>query len=191
MTPIKRILAVSLGAALATTTLSGSGPSSDEQRTRRGGQEGELVVEHPGGRLGGSATDEAKKPYTDYLIRIRNVTSTQPVWSVPLAPDGKFFLSGLPLPDKYLVELHLKTRPDNNVETRLVCTEGPFELKPPGEREHFTDEKLDINIECGQSAAWLWLAALAGGSNSIAGVLASGNAVSPGQSPPAEQSASR
>lgn len=186
MTSIKRILAISLSAALATTTLAGSAPEQ-----RRGGQEGEQLVDHPGGRLGGTATDEAKKPYTDYLIRIRNVSSTQPIWTVPLNPQGKFYISGLPLPDKYLVELHLKTRPDNNVETRLVCTEGPFELKQEEDNDHnhFTDAKLDIDIECGQSASWLWLAAIAGGTNAVAGILASG--VAPTGLGPAEQSASR
>ena len=42
------------------------------------------------GAIGGKAADEAKKPYSDYVVQLRDVTSGQVVSTKPLDPQGQF-----------------------------------------------------------------------------------------------------
>jgi len=103
------------------------------------------------GQLAGTAKDEAKKPYTDYLVRARSVVNGQVAATSPLDTDAKFVLPKLDM-NRFLVELVLVK---NN---KVVCTEGPFTLttgKPV---------KDDVKISCGVPAAlWLLPAAAAAG----------------------------
>ena len=112
------------------------------------------------GTIAGTAKREARKPFPDYSVRLRNVQQGVIAATVQLDPSGDFTLAGVD-PANYLVELL-------NAKGKVVCTEGPFDLsKQPS--------KTGVNIECGQPAAW-WLLAAAGAAGITAGVVANGPA---------------
>jgi hypothetical protein len=116
------------------------------------------------GTIAGKATDEAKKPYSDYQVQLRDAATGQIVSTVPLGSEGEFTLANLPLSRRLLVELyHLR-------ESRVICTEGPYTLA--GSRV----SRTDVNIDCGAVPAALWLlGASAGTAAAIALSRASGS----------------
>ena len=98
------------------------------------------------GTISGTADKEAKKPYTGYSVRARNVQAGSIASTVQLDATGKFELIGVD-PANYLVELV-------NTKGKVVCTEGPFDLsKQP--------LQAGVKIECGNPEALLILAAAA------------------------------
>jgi hypothetical protein len=100
------------------------------------------------GILSGKA-DAAKKPYSDYKVQVRDMTTNQIVTTTQLDQQGRFAINGLGLPGKYSLELVQ----GNSVK----CTAGPYALATPS----FVS-KTDVNIACGGNAA-LWIIAAAGG----------------------------
>ena len=108
------------------------------------------------GAISGTARKEAKKPFTDYSVRARNVAQGVIASTVQLDVDGNFAMAGID-PAKYLVELL-------DSKGKVVCTEGPFDLSTQ-------PSKSGVNIECGKPAAW-WLLAAAGAAGITAGVVA-------------------
>jgi len=109
------------------------------------------------GSIAGTARKEAKKPFTDYSVRARNVAQGTIAGTVTLDPNGNFTMASID-PANYLVELL-------DSKGKVVCTEGPFDLsKQPS--------KTGVNIECGKPAAW-WLLAAAGAAGITAGVVSS------------------
>jgi hypothetical protein len=102
------------------------------------------------GIISGKANDEAKKPYTDYKVNLRNVV-TGAIVSVPLDPQGRFAFNGLALPGRYMVELF------SIKANKVVCTAGPYGLSSPS----FVS-KTDVNVNCGTNPA-VWILAAAGG----------------------------
>lgn len=111
--------------------------------------------------LAGSAKDEAKKPYSDYTVRARDVKIGTISGSGLLDPQGAFSLVGL-ASQNYLVELV-------NKDGKVVCTEGPFDLaKQP--------IKSDVIIDCGGIPAAWWLVGAAAAAGITAGVIAATNA---------------
>ncbi|HTK29883.1 MAG TPA: hypothetical protein VL309_10045 [Vicinamibacterales bacterium] len=106
--------------------------------------------------LGGTAKKEAKKPYTDYTVRIRNVQQGQVAGTLPLDTDAKFTVPNLP-PAQYVVELL-------NHDGKVVCTEGPFDM---------THQliKDDVDISCNHVPAAWWLVGAAAAAGITAGVL--------------------
>jgi hypothetical protein len=108
------------------------------------------------GTIAGKADDEAKKPYADYAVQLRDVVSGQVTSTRPLGLEGQFSFTGVALSSKYLVELvQIK-------EKKIVCTEGPYELTTS------VTNKLDVNISCGKVPAAIWL--LAAGAGAAAAV---------------------
>src|SRR5215208_1384149 len=69
------------------------------------------------GSISGKATDEAKKPYSDYSVMVRDVATGQVTGTVPLDLQGKFAFANLPLSKKYVVELF------NIKHSKVVCAE--------------------------------------------------------------------
>lgn len=116
------------------------------------------------GTISGSADKEAKKPYTDYSVRARNVQAGSIASTATLDAEGKFVLAGVDTAN-YLVELLDK-------KGKVICTEGPFDLSKQPLRS-------GVKIECGNPAAW-WLLAAAGAAGITAGVVSNGPA-SPSQ----------
>ena len=98
------------------------------------------------GQISGKATDEAKKPYADYAVQLRDALTGQLVSTVPLNQEGRFSFSELPLTKRYLVELFQVK------QNKIVCTEGPYALTPPARIS-----KTDVNINCGTNPAMYWL----------------------------------
>jgi hypothetical protein len=104
-----------------------------------------LGAQQPQGILGGKATDEAREPYSDYAVQVRDVTTGQVVQTRQLSLQGLFSFGSLPLTKPYLIELfHQKER-------RVICTEGPFTLTAT------TPAKTDVSISCGKAPAAVWL----------------------------------
>ena len=120
MIRVQRLLALSLTAAVLMTAV----PMQADQNT---------------GQLAGKATEEAKRPYSNYSVRAR-LASGGSGNTVPLGADGRFAITGLSFPGDYLVELI------NNSAGNVVCTEGPFR-----------NAKGNINIDCGKTHAAQWL----------------------------------
>lgn len=111
--------------------------------------------------LAGSAKDEAKKPYSDYTVRARDVRAGTIAGSGLLDPQGGFSLVGLSS-QNYLVELV-------NKNGKVVCTEGPFDLA----RQPI---KSDVIVDCGGIPAAWWLVGAAAAAGITAGVIAAGDA---------------
>lgn len=110
------------------------------------------------GLLAGTAQNEAKTPYSNYRVDVRDVTSLQIVGTSPLDPQAKFSVPSLALGKKYQVEL-VKIEKDH---TKIVCTEGPYTLSTT------LLSKTDIDINCGTNPAAWWLAAAGGAAAAIA-----------------------
>lgn len=114
------------------------------------------------GMLGGTAKDEAKKPYTDYTVRARDVAQGTIAATVPLDSQARFSLANLTTTN-FLVELV-------NKNGKVVCTEGPYLLTQA------VPLKTDVNIACGvPPAAWLLLGAAAAAGVTV-GVVSDGPA---------------
>lgn len=108
------------------------------------------------GVIAGKATDEAKKPYSDYTVRLRDVVTGQIATTVPLNAQGRFSFSAVALSTRYLVELF------STKQNKVVCTEGPYTLTTNAV------SKTDVNINCGTNPAAWWLAAAGGAAALIA-----------------------
>ena len=117
--------------------------------------------------IAGTAKDEAKKPYTDYTVRARDVATGMIAGNVPLNQEGNFSLPDL-ASARYLIEL---VEHKNN-QDKVICTEGPFDM---------TQQilKNDVVIDCGKKPLALLLITGAAAAGITAGVVL-GNA-SPSQ----------
>ena len=109
--------------------------------------------------LAGTAKDEAKKPYTEYTVRARDVKAGTIGGSTPLDVYGSFSLIGLTT-QNYLVELL-------NKDGKVVCTEGPFDMSKQA-------VKSDVVISCGGIPAAWWLVGAAAAAGITAGIIAAG-----------------
>jgi hypothetical protein len=135
---IQRMLAIALAAVIT----AGATPSWAQQTN---------------GIISGTADDEAKKPYSDFAVQLRDVATGQVVNSVALNALGQFSFENVGVSQQLLVELV-------NVKSKnTVCTEGPFALTPTAL------SKTNVKIDCGRvpTAAWI-LAAGAGTAAAIA-----------------------
>jgi hypothetical protein len=108
------------------------------------------------GTIAGKATDEAKQPYSDYAVQLRDVSTGQVVNTLPLNVEGKFSFASVAIARTYLVELvQIKER-------KIICTEGPYSLTTAAV------SKVDVNISCGKVPVAIWL--LAAGAGAAAAV---------------------
>jgi hypothetical protein len=113
----------------------------------------------PTGSIAGRATDEARRPYSNYVVQLRDVDTGQIVNSVPLDSQGRYQFQNLPLSRHFLVELY-------NVRDReMICTEGPQTLTA------IAAERNDLNIDCGATPAALWLLMAAAGAVAATGIV--------------------
>ena len=107
--------------------------------------------------IAGTAEKEAKKPYSDWKVRARDVKGGTVTPATTVANDGKFSLTGLGT-SNYVVELV-------NKDNKVVCTEGPFDLSKQA-------VKSDVIIDCGKIPAAWWLVGAAAAAGITAGVVA-------------------
>ena len=127
-----------------------------------------LFAQQPNGLVSGTAKDEAKKPYTDYSVRARDVRQGQIAATTPLDIDGAFSLPNLGT-SNYLIELV-------NKNGKVVCTEGPYDLeKLPNKM------KAGVVIDCNKIPMAWWLVGIA----SAAGVTAGATTTQPIEATPA------
>jgi hypothetical protein len=111
----------------------------------------------PSVSISGIAKKEAKKPYTDYTTRARDVQSGVIAGTATNGdPDANFTITGLP-PANYVVELL-------NKDGKIVCTEGPYDLTK-------TFVKNDVDISCNKVPAAWWLLGVAAAAGITAGVV--------------------
>ena len=111
----------------------------------------------PSVSLTGKAKKEAKKPYTDYTTRARDVqTGVIAGTETNADPDANFSITGLP-PANYVVELL-------NKDGKIVCTEGPFDMT-----RFYVMNEVDIN--CNKVPAAWWLLGVASAAGTTAGVV--------------------
>jgi hypothetical protein len=116
------------------------------------------------GTISGKATDEARQPYSDYAVQLRDVTTGQVTTTRPLDQQGLFSFTGVALTRPYLVELfHTKER-------RVICTEGPVTLTAT------QTLKSDVSINCGKAPAALWV--LLAGAGAAAAIAVAARSVS-------------
>ena len=107
--------------------------------------------------ISGIAKKEAKKPYTDYTTRARDVQTGVIAGTATNAdPDANFTITGLP-PANYVVELL-------NKDGKIVCTEGPYDLTK-------TFVKNDVDISCNKVPAAWWLLGVAAAAGITAGIV--------------------
>ena len=135
---IRRVLTI----ALATVMAIGVTPSFAQQAN---------------GIISGSADDEAKKPYSDFSVQLRDAATGQIAKTAQLSPVGQFSFENVDVSRRLLVELV------NVKDKNVVCTEGPYVLTPA------QMSKTNVNIDCGVKPTALWiLAAGAGAAAAIA-----------------------
>ena len=138
---MRRVAAVALVASLT----AGWTPALVQAQTPKGN-----------GAIGGKATDEAKKPYTDYQVLLRDIRTGQVASTASLDPQGLFSFQSLDLNTKYLVELY------HVQKNKIVCTEGPYQLSST------MITKMDINVNCGTNPALWWI--LAAGAGTVSAI---------------------
>jgi hypothetical protein len=111
----------------------------------------------PTATISGMAKKEAKKPYTDYTTRARDVqTGVIAGTATNGDPDANFTIGNLP-PANYVVELL-------NKDGKIVCTEGPFDMTK-------TFVRNDVDISCNKVPAAWWLLGVAAAAGITAGVV--------------------
>jgi hypothetical protein len=120
-----------------------------------------VFAQQQGTLLAGTAKDEAKKPFTDYSVRARDIQAGTIAATSALDAQGNFSLTGLST-ERYLVELL-------NKNGRVVCTEGPYNLAD-------TPAKNDVVVNCDKVPAAWWLVGAAAAAGITAGVVAGGDA---------------
>jgi hypothetical protein len=129
----RRLLSLGLAVALATVA-----PTMAQQTT-------------PPGTVAGRVTGEARKPYADYTVQLRDTETGQVVRTGAVDAEGRFSFDKLDTARTLLVELyHVK-------EQEIVCTEGPYPFEA-GRTAWF-----NVVVDCGMApAAWWIMAASAG-----------------------------
>lgn len=103
------------------------------------------------GAILGHATDEARKPYSDYTVQLRDADSGQVVGTSPLDARGNYSFENLDTSRSFLVELF------DLRKKQILCTEGPHQMNREGQR------RRQVNIDCGAAPAALWLLAASAG----------------------------
>ena len=103
------------------------------------------LAQQTNGMIGGKAENEAREPYSNYAVQLRDTATGRIVTSAALDLDGRFSLDSVPFNQRVLVELvQLK-------QQQTVCTEGPYLLTPSA------PTKVDVDIDCGKVPAAFWI----------------------------------
>ncbi|MEQ1907189.1 MAG: hypothetical protein ABMA15_00100 [Vicinamibacterales bacterium] len=150
---MQRFVAKTLVVTLALSSLPAAAFAQQGTARPPAGQYGQSTT------LAGTAKDEAKKPYSEYTVRARDVKAGTIGGSTPLDAQGAFSLIGLTT-QNYLVELL-------NKDGKVVCTEGPFDMSKQA-------IKSDVVVDCGGIPAAWWLVGAAAAAGITAGIVAAG-----------------
>jgi hypothetical protein len=122
------------------------------------------LAQQTNGVIGGKAADEAREPYSNYTVQLRDAATGRVVGSSPLNSEGQFTIDSVAFNQRLLVEL-VQVK-----QNETVCTEGPYLLTTSA------PSKVDVNIDCGKVPAAFWiLTAGAGTAAAIALAVQSGS----------------
>ena len=125
------------------------------------------------GVISGSAAAEAKQPYTQYVMRARDVSTNQIAQVTTLDASAEFALNGL-MAGTYLIEL-VKNAAPNGQGGKLVCTAGPFTLQEATAQVSDLMIKRGANVQCNRPVAAWWLLGAAAAAGITAVVVAGGD----------------
>ncbi len=139
------------------------------------------------GVIAGSAAAEAKQPYSNYIIRGRDVTTNNISQTTTLDANGDFALNSM-MAGTYMVEL-VKGAAPNGQGGKVVCTAGPFTLQDSTTQVNDLMIKKGANVHCNRPMAGYYLlgaaaaagvtAGLAGGNPDVSTVTVGGLSVTP------------
>ena len=112
------------------------------------------------GQISGTAKDQAKEPYTDYSVRVRDVAQGLIGGTAPLDRTGAFTVPSLAAAN-YIVELM-------NKDGKVICTEGPFDLSQQLIRD-------GVIVDCNKFPVALVLLGAGAAAGITAGIVAAGD----------------
>lgn len=130
------------------------------------------------GVISGSAAAEAKQPYSQYIMRARDVSSNTIAQTTTMDANGEFALNGLAA-GTFMVEL-VKGALPNGTGGKIICTAGPFTLQDANTQMNDLMIKKGANVHCNRPVAAYWLLAAAAAAGIAAGIAAGGGPVSTG-----------
>ena len=125
------------------------------------------------GIISGSAAAEAKQPYTQYVIRARDVSNNTVAQTTTLDGEGKFAITGLTA-GSFLIEL-VKGSAPGGAGGKVVCTAGPFTLQDSTSQLADLMIKKGANVHCNKPVAAFWLLGAAALAGVTAGIAANGD----------------
>jgi hypothetical protein len=124
------------------------------------------------GVISGSAAAEAKKPYDQYIIRARDVSTNTVAQKTTLDANAEFAVNGL-TPGTFLIELVKDAQP-NGEGGKIICTAGPFTLQDAASQINDFMIKKGANVRCNRPMAAYWLLGAAAAAGITAGIAAGG-----------------
>jgi hypothetical protein len=125
------------------------------------------------GVISGSAAAEAKQPYSQYIIRGRDVTTNNIAQTTTLDANGEFALNSM-MAGTYMVEL-VKGAAPNGQGGKIVCTAGPFTLQESTTQVNDLMIKRGANVHCNRPVAAYYLIGSAAAAGVAAGLAAGGS----------------
>jgi hypothetical protein len=130
------------------------------------------------GVISGTAAAEAKQPYSQYVIRARDVSNNTIPQATSLDANGQFALNGLTA-GTFMVELVKGAQP-NGQGGKVVCSAGPFTLQDSAAQINDLMIKKGANVSCNRPMAAYIVLAAAAAAGLAAGIAATGGPVSTG-----------
>jgi len=113
------------------------------------------------GVIAGSAAAEAKQPYSQYVMRARDVSNNSYPAQTTLDASGQFALNGLTA-GTFVVELVKVKSSQGPGEGKVVCTAGPFTLQDGSAQIADLMIKKGANVSCKRpQSAYILLAGAA------------------------------
>jgi hypothetical protein len=133
------------------------------------------------GIISGSAIAEVKgkEPYTQYIVRARDVAANTIVQTTTLDAQAKYALNGLAA-GAFIVEL-VRDAAASGQGGKVICTEGPFNLRQAAQGAADAMMINNADIKCNNPAAAWWLLGAAAAAGVTAGIAAGGDPVSGAQ----------
>ena len=122
------------------------------------------------GVIAGSAAAEAKQPYSNYIIRGRDVTTNNIAQTTTLDANGDFALNSM-MAGTYMVEL-VKGAAPTGQGGKVVCTAGPFTLQDSTTQVNDLMIKKGANVHCNRPMAGYYLLGAATAAGVTAGLAA-------------------
>jgi hypothetical protein len=124
------------------------------------------------GVISGSASAEAKKPYDQYIIRARDVSTNTVAQKTMLDTNADFAVNGL-TSGTFLIELVKDAQP-NGEGGKIICTAGPVTLQDSASQINDFMMKKGANVRCNRPETAYWLLGAAAAAGITAGIAAGG-----------------